>query len=219
MTADKNADGTHTVELRYAITGTIDLVGDEETELMLEVTAYDVAFLTMGPEPEQTIRVSPKQAREVAAKLEIWAQEREPDNQLAVLREVLAERIRQDAKWGEQNHPLVDLVLMSRPGGCDALRMAHEFEIPTADRARWLCDTRHKRGDGTFADILVEELCEFVEAATIENVAAARKELVQLAAVAVAVVESIDRRAAKADTERPLPHLADALSQEGSDPR
>lgn len=213
----------YTIDVELAQDTATDEEGDWNRRLFIDSRkSQGESWLTIhddDSDDEFAVLLTPSRARQIATQLEIWAHEREPDNQLHVLREVLAERIRQDAKWGEQNHPLVDPVLMSRPGGCDALRMAHEFEIPTARRARWLCDTRHKRGDGTFADILVEELCEFVEAATIENDAAARKELVQLAAVAVAVVEAIDRRAAKADTERPLAHLADALSQEGSDPR
>jgi hypothetical protein len=107
-----------------------------------------------------------------------------------VLDEVHAERVRQDQRWGQQNHPLVDPVLLSRG---DADRMCDEFEVPTADRARWLCDLRHRRGDGSWTDILLEELCEFIEAATVKGPAEARAELVQLAAVAVAAVEAIDR--------------------------
>lgn len=107
-----------------------------------------------------------------------------------ILREVLEERQRQHEKWGFQNHPLVDDVLRQR-NPPDPERMAEEYEIPTGDRAKFLCDLRHSRGDGTWADILVEELSEFVEAATLRT--NAREELVQVAAVAVAAIEAIDR--------------------------
>lgn len=35
-----------------------------------------------------------------------------------ILGEIAAERVRQDARWGEQNHPNVDRVLTGRPTGC-----------------------------------------------------------------------------------------------------
>ena len=111
-----------------------------------------------------------------------------------VLVDVLTERTRQDAKWGEQNHPSVDAVLMGRSGGCGPERMADEYEIPWADRAKALCDDAAERGECTWAHIAVEELCEAVEAA-VESDAACRGELVQLAAVIVAWIQCIDRRA------------------------
>lgn len=111
------------------------------------------------------------------------------------LADVCAERLRQDAKWGEQNHPSVDRVLMEREGGCDPHRMAEEYEIPTADRARFVCDTMAKRGDCTFAHIAVEELAEAVEAAVQygQDSPELRNELVQCAAVFVAWIERVDR--------------------------
>lgn len=90
-----------------------------------------------------------------------------PDHRNAVFHQIDAERERQDAKWGEQNH---------RP-------------------ERWVC-------------ILVEEIGE-VAKSVLENNAALhdghynlaerytaqiREELIQVAAVAVAAIESIDRR-------------------------
>lgn len=111
-----------------------------------------------------------------------------------VLTEVGGERAAQDAKWGEQNHPDLDQVLLNRPGGCTPQRMAEEYEIPTASRARFLCDTKHQRGQGTWADILVEEVAEAI--GTNGDTGALRTELIQVAAVAVAWVEAIDRRGA-----------------------
>lgn len=135
-----------------------------------------------------------------------------------VLAEIAAERARQDAKWGEQNHPDVDRVLTDRegspkvipspfgnvdagryPGGCTAARMAEEYGVPTASRARANCDGAAKIGQCTWAHIAVEELAEAIEAATEAQqgrapVADLRKELVQTAAVIVAWVEAIDRR-------------------------
>lgn len=107
-----------------------------------------------------------------------------------VLQEVLEERVRQHEKWGFQNHPLVDEVLRQRTPP-DPERMAEEYEVPSGDRAKFLCDLRHSRGNSTWADILVEELSEFIESATLRT--NAREELIQVAAVAVAAVEAIDR--------------------------
>lgn len=114
----------------------------------------------------------------------------------AVLHEVRCERDRQNAKWGEQNHPDVDQVLMNRPGGCSPQRMAEEYEIPNATRAKFITDVRAARGECTWAAIAVEELAEAVEAAALGDTAALRTELVQVAAVAVQWIQAIDRRGA-----------------------
>lgn len=106
-----------------------------------------------------------------------------------VLAEVAAERKRQDAKWGEQNHPLIDPVLWGRW----PTRVAEEYEIPTASRAQFLCEEAARKGEVTWAHILVEEVAEFVGGSP----QSMRAELIQVAAVAVAAVEAIDRRAAK----------------------
>ena len=116
-----------------------------------------------------------------------------------ILGEITAERVRQDAKWGEQNHPDVDRVLTGRPTGCRVERMAMEYNIPSANSAREACDVAARIGQCTWAHILVEEIAEAVEAATLAQLgqgplAALRKELVQVAAVAVSWIEAIDRR-------------------------
>lgn len=95
----------------------------------------------------------------------------------AVAREVIQERVRQDEKWGEQNHPDGSSRVWSK----------------SADFYRDLCDERHRQGVGTWLDILLEEV---YEAAAEEDSTKLRKELIQVAAVAVAWVEAIDRRAA-----------------------
>lgn len=140
----------------------------------------------------------------------------------SIIAAILAERARQDAKWGPQNHPDVDRVLTDRPGqtaangvvwpgGCDATRMAEEYEIPTATRARDACDAAAKRGQCTWAHIFVEELAELVEAATLAQQGqgpeeAVDKELVQVLAVGVAWAEARARRRGEpADAEPPGP--------------
>lgn len=112
--------------------------------------------------------------------------------EVRALTAVAAERLAQDAKWGPQNHPDADPVLLGRPGGADGQRLAEDLEIPNAARAKFLCRTAGDRGCDNWAAILVEEVSEAVDA--IGDDAALRAELVQVAAVAVAWVEAIDRR-------------------------
>lgn len=104
-----------------------------------------------------------------------------------VFQEVLTERLRQDAKWGIQDHPDI-------PKGCKTPHLF--FDIPTADAARKFCEDAFRRGTGSFAHIFTEEVSEAIEDAdTPERL---RKELIQVAAVCVAWVEKIDRDAVKA---------------------
>jgi hypothetical protein len=94
----------------------------------------------------------------------------------AVLEDVRHERRGQDAKWGEQNHP-------DGTGGDLAVRMS--------DAARRLTDAKAKVGRLTWKDILREE---YLEALAETDPAKLRTELIQVAAVATAWVEAIDRR-------------------------
>ncbi len=95
-----------------------------------------------------------------------------------VLAEVQAERERQDAKWGEQNHP-------DGTGN----KSQHEY----ADQARKWCEAAFGSGYGTWSDVLAEEVAEVNGE---RDPARLRAELIQVAAVAVAWVGAIDRRAA-----------------------
>lgn len=98
----------------------------------------------------------------------------EPLNE--VLLEILTERVRQDKKWGVQNHR-------------DGTGYAGSKE--DADDARSQCDARFEMGQGTWKDILKEEVFEaFAEM----NPAKLEEELIQVAAVATAWVEAIRRR-------------------------
>ena len=93
-----------------------------------------------------------------------------------VLEEVSYERGRQDAKWGEQNHP-------NGTGG--------RGRVASANAARHATQSSAERGELTWIDVLAEEVAEaFAESGQ----AALRAELIQVAAVAVAWVEAIDRR-------------------------
>lgn len=122
-----------------------------------------------------------------------------PTTQAGVLCEVAAERARQASKWGPQDYPSLCQALLQRDGGCSPNRMAEEYEIPSESRAKFLCDTAFDRGEGTYAHVLVEEVSEAVCAM---DDATIRGELVQVAAVAVAWVEAIDRRLAGSEGAR-----------------
>lgn len=110
-----------------------------------------------------------------------------------VLQEVLAERERQDAKWGEQNHPdgthpgHVQLLI----NGMQAQREATNGLATLGEYARNLTNALAAVGKLTYSEILWEEVCEAMEEGDPKCL---REELVQVAAVAVAWVESIDRR-------------------------
>lgn len=111
-----------------------------------------------------------------------------------ILMEVNAERDNQDVKWGEQNHPLADEWHVSTDAVAPAW-MASRYHVPTATDAQANCDAHAKAGTLTWFDIAIEELCEAIEWAAKDDLGSAREELIQLAAVCVAAVESMDRAA------------------------
>jgi hypothetical protein len=95
-----------------------------------------------------------------------------------ILDEVYAERGAQDTKWGEQNHP----------DGTGA----HLRELAAVVKQR--TQKAAERGKLTWRDILDEEV---TEAWAESNPVKLRAELVQVAAVASAWIEAIDRRLAE----------------------
>jgi len=103
----------------------------------------------------------------------------------AVLDEIYFERKRQDEKWGEQNHPNWTSDLSGA------------FLIGDHEEAKNTCDSSFKRGCGSYAHILLEEFQEAMNEAIMQNNEDLRTELIQVAAVAVAWVEKIDRDLAK----------------------
>jgi len=109
-----------------------------------------------------------------------------------VVREVMLERWAQDKKWGEQNHPSFDQVLINREGGVTPERMAERYEIPPEWRAKGTCQQEFARGQGTWMDVLQEEVSE--ACAAFGDPQALRAELLQVAAVACAWVELLDRQ-------------------------
>jgi hypothetical protein len=111
-----------------------------------------------------------------------------------VLEEVSHERARQDARWGQQNHPDG-----TGPRGVWFLQLeAHLagdswLNGDVADAAKHRCASAADVAEGdTWEKVLTEEVAE---AYAESDVAKLRTELIQVAAVAVAWVEAIDRRA------------------------
>jgi len=110
---------------------------------------------------------------------------------MTILDEIVEERNRQDSKWGVQTHPCLDETLLNRDGGCTPERMCEHYEIPSEGRAKFLCDNSFEKGEGTYAHIALEE---FSEAVSEFDIVKRRQEVLQLAAVCVAWIESIDRQ-------------------------
>jgi hypothetical protein len=115
---------------------------------------------------------------------------------MKVALEVFAERRRQDEKWGEQNHDDgtgVDDAAKAR-GHMGIGARYGDAHFLTADDVKARCQAGEKAGTQTFAHILLEEVAEALEET---EPAPLRKELVQVAAVATAWAEAIDRREVK----------------------
>lgn len=110
-----------------------------------------------------------------------------------IAEEVITERERQDAKWGEQNHP--------NGTGPDSRPLRAEYgfnfmqgNVPAgllAEAFKGATDRHAILGTVTFADILLEEV---FEALAEEDLDKLRVELVQVAAVAQQWVAKIDRQ-------------------------
>ena len=94
-----------------------------------------------------------------------------------VLGKVLDERIRQEEKWGEQNHP-------------DGT-YSHPAIASAAKAAQRVCEQAAREGSLTWMQILEEEVAEVAAETDPEKLI---QELVQVAAVAVAWIEAVQRR-------------------------
>lgn len=107
-----------------------------------------------------------------------------PNPTATICDEILVERQRQDDRWGEQNHPdgtgprIIDRVSMRQ------LSYARE-------RAREVYEEHARKRTITWRDILLEEVYEALAEGEPETL---RAELIQVAAVAAAWAEAIDRR-------------------------
>ncbi|MEU1496091.1 NUDIX hydrolase [Streptomyces sp. NPDC005732] len=101
---------------------------------------------------------------------------------LGVFDQIAAERLAQDAEWGEQNHP-------DGTGG-DASLLGLKFAA-YRDLVRSACKEAEARGEVTWALIDLEEDFEVLAETDLTRL---RAELVQSAAVKVAWIQAIDRR-------------------------
>jgi hypothetical protein len=109
------------------------------------------------------------------------------------LEEVNDEMERQIDKWGVQEHPSYkhkDLI-----GYLDDMAddMPSRNELTITQAAKDLCDSRLGAGECSWQDILNEEFLEARDEAIAGNTEALREELIQIAAVALSWVGSIDR--------------------------
>lgn len=150
--------------------------GEEAVEELIRFLTYDEAnadLVAQGKPPEAFPRFDMKLHHHVYT-------------------EINEECIRNTHKWGEQDHPsicpLPDYPELTK-------EICRYYAIPTPFYATQNCDNRHKAGEGSWADIAVEELVEAV-AAAIDGDEGCRAELVQLGAVIVAWIATIDRRRA-----------------------
>lgn len=120
-----------------------------------------------------------------------------PPRTVGVLQEVAAERRKQYDRWGQQDHPSFDLVLLEHLGGVDGERLCYHHEVPSEARAKAMCKGRFNEGHGTWGDILVEEVSEAIACGSDEH--SLREELIQVAAVATAWIEALDRKHKRPD--------------------
>jgi hypothetical protein len=111
-----------------------------------------------------------------------------------VLVDISNERTSQYAKWGQQDHP----DSFSNYPLADYTSHRYMTAAELADRAKENNDADGDRGDVNWQNILLEEVFETLEAAQrARHPEDLRAELIQVAAVAVAWVEAIDRRGAE----------------------
>lgn len=103
-----------------------------------------------------------------------------------VLYDLLLERRKQHAQWGEQNHP-------DGTGPDVLLSFGGRTLEDMANAARGACDAATERGRLTWMHIAVEEI---FEALAEKDPGQLRHELVQAGAVIMQWIEAIDRREA-----------------------
>lgn len=99
---------------------------------------------------------------------------------VSICNEVIDERAKQDAKWGEQTH------------GNQRNENTRAAAQKAADRYKRINDSRVAEDALTWDGVLLEEVYEAIAEADSVKL---REELIQVAAVAVAWVQCIDRAA------------------------
>lgn len=114
--------------------------------------------------------------------------------QSKAIRDLIEERRKQDEKWGVQNHPdfysWVGGVMDGETSREAGRRRCRALGIPTEEEAREALLKSAQRNNTNWAQILLEEVSEAISA----DPDAIRDELIQVAAVAIAWVECLDRQ-------------------------
>ncbi len=108
----------------------------------------------------------------------------------SLLNEIERERHRQEEKFPGQVLPASPALLWPHFG---EVRTARHLEIPTEARAKFLCDSAYENGNLTHGEVLSEEHSEAQAAAARKDPVELRKELIQVAAVAMRWIGAIDR--------------------------
>ena len=100
-----------------------------------------------------------------------------------IFEEIAAERKRQHEKWGEQNHLMRGKSLKNNRRKYPTDDFLSDFLLQ--------CEGRNKTDKCGWFDILMEEVCEaFLETDPKKQ----RAEMIQVTAVAVQIIEYLDRR-------------------------
>jgi hypothetical protein len=107
--------------------------------------------------------------------------------QKLIIAEILEERGRQIEKFGIQNYPILDPMLLHR----DGIRMCVEYEIPSEKRAKQKLEIQLERNKLTYMHVLIEEVSEACECGS--DVQSLKTELIQCAAVIIGMLESLER--------------------------
>lgn len=109
-----------------------------------------------------------------------------------VLSDIEEERRRQHEKWGQQDWPFVN-EQAEAPFSMNRRRdRLDQYLISKPETWREWCKKARQQGTLTYWPILMEEVAEAVEVA--DDLEACREEMVQVAAVAVQMIEAIDRK-------------------------
>lgn len=99
-----------------------------------------------------------------------------------IIKQIIDERKRQHKLWGEQNHPSI-VKDFPHP-------LSEYYGIRDEEEAKIICESRLIHNEGTWADIFLEEVSEVIHADSPEKM---KEELIQVLAVGVAWIQSIDK--------------------------
>jgi hypothetical protein len=110
-----------------------------------------------------------------------------------IFTEILKERINQNKKLGEQNYPMRGINIYSLPY-FQNIPIFQNFTFPEDSTLKATLENlrlRNKTDKRGWFDILFEEICEAFLETKPEN---QREEMIQATAVAVAIIEYLDRK-------------------------